>query len=205
MKKLVILINSLFLAGCSLFGIQMEDSPIYGLMEEDGSIQIRHYRPYLVAQTEDEGDYDAATEKSFYRLFEYISGKNQAQQKIAMTSPVSQEQTAQKIDMTAPVFQEQAGKKWTMRFVLPLKYDLSSAPKPTDPKVSLMEVPEKKVAVLQFTGFFSDTNLSEKKAELTAWLKDKKIKPLSQPRSAGYNPPWTIPFLRRNEIHIDIE
>jgi hypothetical protein len=205
MKIFFTLINTLLLAGCSLFGIQSEDSPVYGLMEEHDSIEIRHYYPYLTAQTEDSGDYDAATEKSFFRLFDYINGNNQTQQKITMTAPVLQESKGKKIEMTAPVFQEQSGKNWTMRFVLPLEFDITTAPKPTDPKITLAEVPEKKVVVLRFTGFFSESSLSEKKSELMAWLKEKKIKPLSEPLSAGYNPPWTIPFLRRNEIHIDIE
>ncbi|CAG7857536.1 hypothetical protein MCAMS1_02400 [biofilm metagenome] len=205
MKKLFALINTLFLAGCSLFGIQTEDSPVYGLMEEYDPIEIRHYYPYLTVQTEDSGDYDAATEKSFFRLFDYINGKNQTQQKLTMTAPVLQASKGEKIQMTAPVFQAQSGKTWTMRFVLPLEYDLATAPKPSDPKVTLVEIPEKKVAVLRFTGFFSENTLSETKAELMAWLKEKKIKPLSEPLSAGYNPPWTIPFLRRNEIHVDIE
>lgn len=204
-KKIFAFINTLFLAGCSLFGIQTENSPVYGLMEEHEGIEIRHYYPYLTVQTEDSGDYDTATEKSFFRLFDYINGNNQAQQKIAMTAPVMQASKGEKIEMTAPVFQAQSGKNWTMRFVLPLEYDLNTAPKPSDPKVTLVEIPEKKVAVLKFTGFFSENTLSEKKAELMAWLKEKKIKPLSEPLSAGYNPPWTIPFLRRNEIHVDIE
>ncbi|MBM4208538.1 MAG: heme-binding protein [Gammaproteobacteria bacterium] len=206
MKKLILLLISFVLAGCSLFGIQSEDSPVYGLMEEDDDIEIRHYFPYLTAQTEDAGDYESASNLSFLRLFDYINGKNQSRETIAMTAPVLQEQAGNKIEMTAPVFQEQSGNKWIMRFVLPVQYTtISTAPKPSDPNVKLVEIPDKKVAVLQFSGFLSDSAITEKKAELTAWLKNKKIKPLSDARSAGYNPPWTIPFLRRNEIHIDIE
>lgn len=205
MHKITLLITCLLLVGCSLFGIQTEDTPIYGLMDEEGDIEIRHYFPYLTAQTEDVGDYESASKLSFLRLFDYINGNNQQQQKIAMTAPVVQEPKSKKIDMTAPVFQEKSGKNWVMRFVLPLDYSLSTAPKPTDPKVILVEIPKKKVAVLQFSGFLSDSALTDKKAELIAWLKTKNIKALSEPRSAGYNPPWTIPFLRHNEIHIDIE
>jgi DNA gyrase inhibitor GyrI len=203
--KLLALFNSLFLAGCSLFGIQSEDSPTYSLAESEDAFEIRHYQPYLIAQTEDSGNYDAATKESFYRLFEYISGKNQGQQKIAMTAPVQQQPKAETIKMTAPVFQEKSGKVWTMAFVLPAQYNAETAPKPTDPKVSIKTVPEKRVAVLRFTGFINEENVAEKKAELMARLKQKQIKTLSEPISAGYNPPWTIPFLRRNEIHVDIE
>lgn len=213
MKKILALLNTLFLAGCSVFGIQSEDSPTYWLVDDsEGSFEIRHYHPYLIAQTEDSGDYDTATKQSFYRLFDYISGKNQGKQKIAMTAPVEQTQkgnkfqpNGEKIQMTAPVFQEKSGNVWTMSFVLPLKYDMETAPKPTDSKITIKEVPEKRVAVLTYTGFMGADKIAEKTKELMAWLKIKKITPLSEPRSAGYNPPWTIPFLRRNEILVDIE
>jgi len=205
MRKIIAFLNSMLLAGCSLFGIQSEESPVYGLMETSGNVEIRNYQAYLVAQTEVDGAYDVATKKSFYRLFDYISGKNQSQQKISMTSPVLQEPKREKISMTAPVFQEQSGQSWVMRFVLPARFDLTSAPKPGDPKVKILEIPAKKVAVLQFSGFYNASNIAEKKLELLAWLKEKNFKAISEPRSAGYNPPWTLPFLRRNEIQIDIE
>lgn len=205
MKKILILINSLFIASCSLFGIQSEDSPVYGLMETYDNIEIRNYRSFLVAETEDSGAYNAATKQSFFRLFDYISGKNQGKEKIEMSAPVMQAPKSEKISMTAPVFQEKSGQNWTMRFVLPLQYSLETAPKPTDPKVTIKEIPEKKVAVLQFSWFLSEKRIAAKKAELMAWLKQKNMKPLSEARTAGYNPPWTIPFLRRNEIHVDIE
>lgn len=205
MKIVFALLNSLFLAGCSLFGIQSEESPGYEILEKHGTVEIRQYRPFLVVQTEDAGDYEAASKRSFFRLLDYISGKNQSKQKIAMTAPVLQEPKSEKITMTAPVFQEQSGQKWTMRFVLPSQYQLATAPQPTDPAVSIMEIPAKMVAVLQFSGFLNKNNIAEKKEELSAWLKENNRKAISETRSAGYNPPWTIPFLRRNEVHIDIE
>jgi hypothetical protein len=205
MRKIFAFLNSIFLAGCSLFGIQSEEKPVYGLLESSGNFEIRSYQAYLVAQTEDSGTYDDATGKSFFRLFDYISGKNRGQQKISMTSPVQQESKREKISMTAPVFQVQSGQTWVMRFVLPAQFDLTSAPKPDDHRVKILEVSAKKVAVLKFSGFYNASAIAEKKMELLEWLKEKNIKVISQPRSAGYNPPWTIPFLRRNEIQIDIE
>ena len=204
LKSLFSLLYSLVLGGCNLFGIQSEESPAYDLLENYDPVEIRSYRAYLVAQTEDSGDYDNATESSFYRLFNYISGANQVQEKIAMTAPVTQEKS-ETISMTAPVFQEQAKQGWIMRFVLPSKYNLSTVPEPTDSRVQVIEVPARKVAVLRFSGFLNEKTVSRKKAELLDWLHSRKIKALSAPRSAGYNPPWTIPFLRRNEVQVDIE
>ena len=128
LKSLFSLFYSLLLSGCSLFGIQSEESPGYDVLEKHDSIEIRTYRAYLVAQTEDSGDYRSATEFSFYRLFNYISGANQGQEKIAMTAPVTQEPKPETISMTAPVLQEQAGQGWIMRFVLPSKYNLTTVP-----------------------------------------------------------------------------
>lgn len=76
-------------------------------------------------------------------------------------------------------------------------------PKPTHPKVIIREIPPKKVAVIKFSGFFNEVNLADKTAELKAWLAQKSLTSQSQPGSAGYNPPWTLLFLRRNEIHIE--
>jgi hypothetical protein len=205
MKSVFVLLNSLFLTGCSLFGIQSEESPGYDVLEQHGVIEIRQYRPFLVVQTQDAGNYETASKRSFFRLFDYISGKNQSKQKIAMTAPVTHEPKPEKITMTAPVFQEQSGQTWTMRFVLPSQYQLATAPQPTDPAVTIMKIPAKKVAVLQFSGFLNKNNIAEKTAALSAWLIENNRKEISEPRSAGYNPPWTIPFLRRNEVHIDIE
>jgi DNA gyrase inhibitor GyrI len=204
-KKIFTLLSGLLLAGCSLFGIQSEDSPTFWLADREDSFEIRHYQPYLVAQTEDSGSYDVATKQSFDRLFGYITGKNQGKQKIAMTTPVQQQSKAEKIEMTAPVFQEKSGKAWAMAFVMPSQYNIETVPKPTDPKVIIKEIPEKRVAVLKFSGFLNEGKIAEKKAELMVWLKQKHIKATSDPISAGYNPPWTIPFLRRNEIHVDIQ
>lgn len=205
MKRLFALLNSLFLAGCSLFGIQSEESPSYELLEQHGAIEIRQYHPFLVVQTEDSGDYKAASNRSFFRLFDYISGKNRSKQKITMTAPVIQEPKPEKISMTAPVFQEKSGPIWIMCFVLPSQYQLATAPQPVDPAVSLVDIPAKKVAVLTFSGFLNESTLAVKTAALSVWLKENNRKAISDPRSAGYNPPWTIPFLRRNEVHIDIE
>jgi SOUL heme-binding protein len=198
-------LHSLFLAGCSVFGIPTVEEAKYTVLEEAPPFQIRHYDPQLVAQTQDEGGYDGASNTSFQRLFDYISGKNTSGQKIAMTAPVVQERNGEKIAMTAPVLQQQDGKIWQMAFVLPANYDLNTAPVPSDPLVQLKTIPAKKSATILYSGFLSEQAIAEKTEELTAWLASKGYKAISQPRSAGFDPPWTLPFLRRNEIHIDIE
>ena len=121
-----------------------------------------------------------------------------------MTAPVVQEKNSEKITMTAPVLQKQSDNKWVMAFVLPSTYTLETLPKPLDEKMVIKKIPGKKVASLRFTGFLSDTKLSEKSDLLKAWLMENDYDPKSEPRLAGYDPPWTIPFLRRNEVLIDL-
>lgn len=205
MRKLLVILNTVFLTACSIFGISSVDEAGYDVLKDNANIQIRQYKPLLTAQTEVEANYETASSKAFQRLFDYISGNNKAQQKIAMTAPVIQEKQAQEIAMTAPVFQEKSGKIWFMSFVLPADYTLTTAPIPLDSMIVLKEVPSKKVAVLTYTGFLSEHVIEEKANELKNWLTEQGYKSQSTPRSAGFDPPWTLPFLRRNEIHIDIE
>jgi SOUL heme-binding protein len=205
MKKLFALLNTLFLSACSVFGIPSVQEAGYEVLKDGDPVQVRQYKPLVVAQTEVDADYEEASNKAFQRLFDYISGNNKGQQKIAMTAPVIQEQQTEKIAMTAPVFQEKSGKTWVMCFVLPARYSLANAPLPSNPLVTLKEVPSKKVAVLSFSGFLSEKSIIEKTKELQSWLDAQGYKAKGAPRSAGFDPPWTLPFLRRNEVHIDIE
>jgi SOUL heme-binding protein len=205
MKRLSSLITTVYLAGCSVFGIPSVEEAGYEVLKEHDVIQIRQYKPFLTAQTKVDAGYDEASSKAFQRLFDYISGNNKAQQKIAMTAPVIQEKQAEEIAMTAPVFQEKSGKTWFMSFVLPADYTLATAPVPLDSTIVLKEVPSKKVAVLTYSGFLSEQVIDEKTDELKGWLVANNYKAISSPRSAGFDPPWTLPFLRRNEVHIDIE
>jgi isocitrate dehydrogenase kinase/phosphatase len=175
------------------------------VLNEYGHIQIRHYPALLVAQTEVNEDYKNSSSQGFQRLAGYIFGNNKKQQKIAMTAPVIQEQEAETLDMTAPVIQQKSGAVWLMAFVLPTGYSLSSAPVPLDPSVLIKEIPEKEVAVIRYSGSLSKQGIEEKSEELTQWLTQQSQKTISASRSAAYDPPWTLPFLRRNEVHIDIE
>jgi SOUL heme-binding protein len=205
MKILLNFLNTLFLTGCSLFGVQSVEEASYDVLKDNGHIQVRQYKPLVVAQTEVDANYDEASNKAFNRLFKYISGNNKTQQKISMSAPVVLESQPQEIAMTAPVFQEKSGKLWLMQFVLPSEYALVTAPTPDDPSITLKEIPRKKVAVLRYSGFLSEQSIAEKTKKLNVWLDAQGYKTMSPARSAGFDPPWTLPFLRRNEVHIDIE
>ena len=206
MTKLISLFTTILLTGCSLVGIRTAEEPNYQVLQDYGNIQIRQYPPILIAQTEIIGNYDASGRQGFKRLAGYIFGKNQSQQQITMTTPVIQEkQSAEQIAMTAPVLQQQSGDKWYMAFVLPNNYTLATAPIPDDSAIKLAEIPSKKLAVLSYTGSLNEQIIKEKSTQLESWLSDHKFILTNSAQSAAYDPPWTLPFLRRNEIHIEIQ
>ncbi len=203
MNPLITIITAVFLSGCSLFGVRSADEPNYQVLNDFGYIQIRRYPALVVAQTEVTEDYKKSSSLGFERLAGYIFGKNKKQQKIAMTAPVIQQQEAE--TMTVPVIQQKTGAVWLMAFVLPQGYSVASAPLPLDTAVIIKEIPGNKTAVIRYSGSLSEAGIKEKAEELKKWLDEQGYQALSPPRSAAYDPPWTLPFLRRNEVHIDIE
>lgn len=205
MKKLITVLTTIFLSACSTFGIRSAEEPNYQLLNDAGSFQIRHYPSLVAAQTQVNANYKNASSLAFQRLAGYIFGNNKKQQAITMTAPVIQQQQAERLSMTAPVMQQKSGAVWVMTFVLPQGYTISTAPEPLDTSVLIQEIPDKKVATLRYTGSLSEQGIEEKSAELTDWLSQQHYQAISPPRSAAYDPPWTLPFLRRNEVHIDIE
>jgi DNA gyrase inhibitor GyrI len=205
MKKFILVLTSLFLAGCSVVGIRSASEPKYQILVDSDKIEIRQYPPMVVAQTVVNADYKDSSSQGFNRLAGYIFGNNKNEQKMSMTAPVFQEQEFAIMDMMVPVIQQKTQKVWLMAFVLPQNYTVSSAPTPLDSAVLIKDIPSKKVAVIKYSGSLSEQGIEEKSEELKHWLFKKGYKPISTSRSAAYDPPWTLPFLRRNEVHIDIE
>lgn len=201
----LLLMTSLMLAGCSVLGKRTASEPPFKVLEQNGDIEVRQYGEMIVAETVIEGAYGQTGAPGFSRLAGYIFGKNRSKEKLSMTAPVLQEQVSEKISMTAPVLQEKRGSAWVMAFVMPEGSTLESLPVPLDPAVKLRSLQGKKVGVIRYSGLHSESNLRNYAGKLTEWLEKKRFRVLSQPRAASYDPPWTLPFLRRNEVHIDIE
>lgn len=205
MKKLLLVIVTLLLQGCSVFGIRSVELLDYRILEKEGEFDIRMYEDYWVVRTESDGDYKSSTNKSFGRLFEYITGNNQQQKKIAMTGPVIQQNKGEKIAMTGPVIQQKSGDRRIMEFVLPAKYNKTVPPKPIDPLVTIEKISGYKAAAIGFSGNLSEEKVDSKTIELLNVIKQKGLQPQGEAFSAGYDPPWTIPFLKRNEVLIRVE
>lgn len=188
------------------------EEPKYSVVEKSGSFELRAYAPMVVAETLVDGDLDEASSAGFRRIADYIFGNNTARaggsEKINMTAPVNMAPKSEKISMTAPVGMqaktENAGldntNQWRMYFVMPSQYTLETLPKPNNPAVTLRAIPTSRMAVLRFSGLAGEEKTAKKTAELLAWLKSKQITPIGEPELARYNPPWTLPFLRRNEV-----
>ncbi len=179
------------------------ETPDYTLESKSGDFEIRAYGPTIVAEATVEGERDKAIQRGFGIIADYIFGNNLSSAKVAMTAPVTQ-QSSEKIAMTAPVTQQAKGKSWNVRFVMPSKYTMETLPKPRNPQVVLIEVPSTRFAAVRFSGFAGSESLDQHEAQLRVFMAERGLMAASTPQYAFYNAPWTLPFMRRNEIMIEI-
>ncbi|PIT75518.1 hypothetical protein B9Z42_08465 [Limnohabitans sp. B9-3] len=193
------------------------EEPRYDVRIAQGPFELRHYAPTLIAETVVDGDMDAASGKGFRLIADYIFGNNRAagsQQaaKIAMTAPVTMEPQSSKIAMTAPVtIEPQSGNtamveanQWRIHFVMPSQYTLANIPKPNNSAVTLRELPHKYFVVYRYSGFNTQAGVQEKTNETLAWAKQQSLQVIGTPQLSRYDPPWTLPMFRRNEIMVEV-
>ena len=197
-------VGILLIAG-ALYGpiLSNVEQPKYTVVKKERNIEIRNYPSMIVAQVDVSGERETALREGFRQIANYIFGNNLSSRKVAMTAPVTQ-QASQKIAMTAPVTQQGNGDHWQVRFIMPAKYTMQTLPRPNNPAVKLEEVQAERFAVIRFSGLASTASLDRHTRELEAYLRSNHIKVLGSPTYAFYNPPWTLPFLRRNEIIIEV-
>jgi hypothetical protein len=188
------------------------EEPKYEVLTSQAPFELRHYAPTLIAQTIVEGDMDAASNKGFRLIADFIFGNNLAAgseqaAKIAMTAPVTVEPQSSKIAMTAPVtIEPQSGsaQQWRIHFVMPSQYTLATIPKPKNSAVTLHELPSKYFVVHRYSGFNTEARVQEKTDEALAWAKQQSLKVAGTPQLSRYDPPWTLPMFRRNEIMVEV-
>lgn len=176
----------------------------YAVVESHGKIEIRDYAPMIVAEVSVPGDRKTAISEGFRKIADFIFGNNVSSQKVAMTAPVTQK-PGEKTAMTEPVTQQGGEGLWQVRFVMPSSHTMESLPKPNSPDVVLKEEAGKRFAVIRFSGRAKTNSLVERTNDLQAFIENKKLQAISRPTYAFFNPPWTLPFLRRNEVMIEIE
>lgn len=206
MKRLYICIAVVMLSGCSVFGKSSVEITPYRVIKSDNQqkIALRHYERLVLVSAPMRGGMDESKNGAFYKLFDYISGKNTERSKIAMTAPVFLDNTGVEIPMTAPVFMQDTAEQSTMSFVLPASLTLDTAPLPQDPGVKLHEMTDYTAAVITFSGVLERDNIEKHKMLLQTWIESKGYKITGPYKAAGYNPPFTIPALRRNEVLIPV-
>lgn len=197
----------LLTAGCSLFGQGSEEGPSYKVVEKVKDKEIRKYDSYIVAKTTIKGSFEETQSKGFKILAGYVFGDNTSKKKIAMTAPVVQKAESEKIAMTAPVVMKASdNQSWTMTFSMPSAYTIETLPVPTDSRIVIEKVEARYVAAITFTGFWGEEKNAKKTQELQEWLKSyPSYQSVSGGMFAGYNPPWTLPFMRRNEMLIELQ
>jgi effector-binding domain-containing protein len=207
-KKLIIYTSLLFiLILIALSGTIMSqvNEPKHKVLSLDEHIEIREYAPILVAQVSVTGERKNAISAGFRILADYIFGNNEGRKKIAMTAPVEQ-QEGEKISMTAPVIQQESldNLHWNVRFVMPSEYTIETLPRPKNKQIEILSIPSKRYAVIRFSGLAREGILHKNLDALQQYIGSKKLHEVGKPVYAFYNPPWTLPFLRRNEIMIEI-
>jgi len=176
----------LALVGCKTSRSGYESAP-YSVVESDKPFELRDYPELTIVETpmSEKGSDENA---GFRKLFGYITGKNEANKKIAMTTPVLI-----------------SGGKSTMSFVMPSDSSTKGVPIPLDTTLSIKKIPAGRFAVVRFSGGRSDAKESEKLALLKSWIANKGLVAEGEPVCGYFDPPWTRPFLRRNEVMLRVE
>jgi hypothetical protein len=185
--------------GWGLYSGRSAEAVPYERIDALGDVDIRRYPASVLAETTARDQLIA-----FRRLFEYISGANEAEASVSMTAPV-ETTVGTKIAMTAPVRTESAASGLRMGFFLPPAYDLDSAPQPTAEAVTLREVPARRMAAIGFSWYAPAWRVKRYEDRLRDALDGTNYEPTGDPSLLRYDDPWTPPFMRRNEVVVELE
>ena len=200
------LVTHILGSAINAFGIRTGESPKYDVVHEDGEVEIRRYAAFLRANTFAPGNYAESRGAAFKRLASFISGHNSGNVRLYPPDSLAQANLrGEAIAMTTPVLQAPAGGGWTMAFIMPRKYTFSTAPKPLDVNIELEQVPPQTMAILRYSGHVDEDRIQRKFRELRGWVQSIGWRAISEPLAAQYDPPFTISFLKRNEVLVRAE
>ncbi len=182
------------------------EEPKYLIALKEGNFEIRDYPGQIAAEVSVSGERFSAANAGFRILAKYIFGGNERRTSIAMTAPVTQNPIgAESIAMTKPVKQIACDNGWVIRFGIPRGATLDSLPTPKDKRIRLLSLPPTRFAVARFSGLAREPSISMQTAQLMTFIAAHHFEATGQPSLARYNPPWTLWFLRRNEIMIPLK
>lgn len=212
MKQYVATVLSLILLLSGGAALAYEE-PQYDIVKKYDEFELRRYAPYVVAETQVNGVFEDVGNKAFRILADFIFGNNRKREKMAMTAPVNQRPLAtesEQIRMTAPVISQPStldsgtNESYIFSFVMPSKYSIETVPEPIDPRVQIKRVPAKLIAARQYSGTWSYSKYQENESTLLRALAQAGIKQQGTPVFARYNSPFTLWFLRRNEVLVEV-
>ncbi len=203
MSRVIVLCAALVIAFAAFitYSLVISDvpTPEYRVIKSAGPIEIRRYPKVLVAEVEVQGSQKQAIGEGFKLLADYIFGNNLSTQTIDMTAPVTQ---GEKVAMTAPVQQTQLeNNRWVIQFFMPPSFTKETLPTPNNEQVKISERPGLNLISIRFSGMASASNFNKHQKKLEAYIEKEDIDVAQGPIYAYYNPPWTFPWLKRNEIH----
>jgi hypothetical protein len=181
------------------------EEPAFEVVLNEGAFEVRDYPALAAAEVSVTGDQSEAANAGFRLLAGYIFGGNTRRQSIAMTAPVTQSKPqSEKIAMTAPVIQSGAEGAWIVRFIMPKGSTVETLPAPNDSRVKLLTIPASRIALVRFSGLTQPKDVQKRTRELESFLDARKYRALDAPALARFDPPWTLWFMRRNEIWVPI-
>ena len=195
------------------------EEPAFTVIQSSEELEIREYKPQLVAETTVTGKRKQAASDGFRILADYIFGNNRAADKIAMTAPVSQSDdkqtttSTQHIAMTAPVSTSPASARdnadsdqnsHVVRFTMPDEYTIDTLPQPNNPAVTIRVIPGRTMAVIRFSGYARESTVRQKKDKLRKAVSDANLATTGEIELAQYNPPWSPGPMRRNEVMVQV-
>lgn len=181
----------------------MTEQQAYEVVSKRDAYELREYPACVVAEVDVSGDFEQAGSLAFRPLLSYIQGANRSRESVAMTAPVVQQQA---LDMTAPVIQSpESATRHTVAFVLPRSVTIDTAPVPVDDRVHVREMPRSLTAVARYSGRWSQSSYERHVEALRAAIAADGLVVVGEPRFARFDPPFKPWFLRRNEVHIDVE
>jgi hypothetical protein len=192
--RFLLLLGTFLVVSIAMFSPNLSAKAVenarYDVLARKGNIEHRTYPDAVYAEIIVKGGRKSSINEGFQQLYEFISGKNTAGKKIAMTAPVVQEYLGKQAGMNA----------WAVRFFMPNTYSMETLPKPSNPNIVVKNEKDVKLISLRFNGSFDTDNLEKHRKELEAYLEQENIEPFGEEMYAAYNAPWTPPFMRRNEV-----
>lgn len=187
MKYFLLILLGLFIVEQVMSNVE---TPHYEVLESNDNIEIRQYGPMIIAQVQIDGERQDAIGNGFRLLADYIFGNNKIKQNIAMTAPVQQQSVRG---------------SWQVSFVMPSEYTMETLPKPVNERVLLKDISAKRFVVITFSGRNSDENMKRHEEKLIEYIKINHLPVTGTIKYAFYNPPWTLPLMRRNEIMVELK